>query len=310
MTFWQRWLTQPQSTWLRKAVFQLHLWSGIGVGLYVLLISVTGSILVYRNELYRAATRPPVLVRDTGARLTDDGLKAAAEHAYPGYAAVYISHEDRPDAAVTITVRRGDANKDRLFNPYTGADLGDAVPLGIVLVSRLLSLHDDLFGGMTGRSVNGIGALLLVLMACTGLVVWWPGVSRWRRSLTLHRDVGWRRFTWDLHSAIGFWGLAIVLLFALSGAYLGNPGPFQDIADRLQPPTAANAGTRLVDSVIYWLAYLHFGRICGIGIPCKGPGVCDQTTKAVWALAGLTPAVMFVTGAVMWWNRVVRRVRQ
>jgi uncharacterized iron-regulated membrane protein len=31
------------------------LWSGIVLGLYVLMISVTGSALVYSNELYRAA---------------------------------------------------------------------------------------------------------------------------------------------------------------------------------------------------------------------------------------------------------------
>jgi hypothetical protein len=52
MTDWQRWIWHPQSEWLRKATFQIHMWSGIGVGLYVLMISVTGSILVYRNELY------------------------------------------------------------------------------------------------------------------------------------------------------------------------------------------------------------------------------------------------------------------
>jgi uncharacterized iron-regulated membrane protein len=63
----------------------------------------------------------------------------------------------------------------------------------------------------------------------------------------------------------------------------------------------------LADRVIYWLAYLHFGRVNGIGIPCNGPGFCDQTTKAAWAFFGLAPAVMFVTGAIMWWNRVVRR---
>jgi uncharacterized iron-regulated membrane protein len=106
---------------------------------------------------------------------------------------------------------------------------------------------------------------------------------------------------------LGFWLLGVILLFALSGVYLGNPEVFQNFADRLQPPTDANAGVRLVDSIIYWLAYLHFGRINGIGIPCHGPGLCDQTTKFVWALAGLAPAFMFVTGAVMWWNRAVRK---
>ena len=50
----------------------------------------------------------------------------------------------------------------------------------------------------------------------------------------------------------------------------------------------------------------HFGRVQGIGIPCRGPGLCDQTTKAIWAVFGLAPAAMFVTGAIMWWNRVLR----
>ena len=31
MTYWERWLWRPQTTWLRKAIFQLHLWSGIGL---------------------------------------------------------------------------------------------------------------------------------------------------------------------------------------------------------------------------------------------------------------------------------------
>ena len=61
-------------------------------------------------------------------------------------------------------------------------------------------------------------------------------------------------------------------MFALSGAYLGIPHPFDQLADWLEPPTDANAGVRIVDQVIYWLAYLHFGRINGIGIPCGGPG--------------------------------------
>jgi hypothetical protein len=105
---------------------------------------------------------------------------------------------------------------------------------------------------------------------------------------------------------IGFWSFAFIVVFGLSGLYLAFPEAMQDFADRIEPPTAANAGIRIVDKLIYWLAYLHFGRINGIGIPCRGPGVCDQATKAVWALFGLIPAVMFVTGAILWWNRVLR----
>ena len=55
-----------------------------------------------------------------------------------------------------------------------------------------------------------------------------------------------------------------------------------------------------------WLAYLHFGRLGGRGIPGCG-ALCNDATKAIWALAGLVPPALFVTGAYMWWSRVVRR---
>jgi uncharacterized iron-regulated membrane protein len=244
MRYLQRWTSQPRTTRLRKAIFQIHLWSGIAIGLYVFLISVTGSILVYRNELYTAAVE--------------------------------------------------------------GADLRQSVPLGFRAVSKLLELHDDLLAGPTGRTINGIGALLVVVLTLTGLVVWWPGIKTWKRSVLVHKGVGWRRFVWDLHSMVGFWAFGFILLFGLSGIYLGNPDLFQDFADRLRP-SLGSGGSRFMDEGLYWLAYLHFGRINGIGIPCTGPGLCDWATKFVWAVFGLAPAVMFVTGALMWWNRVVRK---
>ena len=306
MTYGQRWISQPRTAWLRNAIFQLHLWSGIGIGLYVLLASVTGSVLVFSNELYRAATSDPITVTEQGARLNDEQLRGAATRAYPGYTVLTTNQGRKPNQAVHISLRRGSDLKHRLFDPYSGADLGDAVPLGIWLVSKLVDLHDNLLAGRTGRTVNGAGALLLVVLALTGMVVWWPGVKAWRRSLTVRRHAGWQRFTWDLHSAMGFWSVGFILLFGVSGAYLGNPGLFQNAADWIEPPTDANAGVRTVDRVIYWLAFLHFGRINGIGIPCNGPGLCDSTTKSLWAVLGLAPAAMFVTGAMVWWNRVVR----
>jgi uncharacterized iron-regulated membrane protein len=311
LTAWQRWVRQPQKVWLRRALFQVHLWSGIALGLYILMISVTGSVLVYRNELYRATTPVPILSKGSGPQLTDDQLAEAARRLYPGYRVVKISRAPNLEVAVDIGLRRGDETKKRLFDPRSGSDLGDAVPTGFWLVSELLDLHDNLLAGRTGREVNGVGAVALLALAVTGLVIWWPGAKTWRRSLTLPsvrgpRGVGWKRWNWHLHSMIGFWSLGFVLVFGLSGAYLVFPDRFQDLADWLEPPTAANAGIRISDQFIYWLAYLHFGRINGIGIPCRGPGLCDQTTKAIWAVFGMAPAATFVTGTIMWWNRVLR----
>jgi uncharacterized iron-regulated membrane protein len=297
---WRRWVNQPQNLWLRRAFFQVHLWSGIGIGLYVLMISVTGSVLVYSNELYMAATPKPIISTAAAPRLTDDQLKQSALRAYPGYEVGDLGRARNLDQAVDVTLRRGDQTKNRLFDPRTGSDLGDSVSFGISAVSKLIDLHDNLFAGPTGRVVNGFGALAILVMTATGLVIWWPGMKNWRRSLTLHRGVGWKRMIWELHSMVGIWSLAFMLVFIVSGIYLAFPQPVQDLADRLEPLIGSS------DGLIYWLAILHFGRINGIGFPCHGHGVCDQTIKGIWAFFGIMPAVMFATGAIMWWNRVLR----
>jgi hypothetical protein len=61
-------------------------------------------------------------------------------------------------------------------------------PLG---TGWLQNRHFNLFGGRAGLLVNTIGALLLVLMCLSGIVVWWP-VARVSRRL---RDLG-RRAEW------------------------------------------------------------------------------------------------------------------
>jgi uncharacterized iron-regulated membrane protein len=306
-TVWQRWVRRPQNIWLRRALFQVHLWSGIAIGLYVLMISITGSVLVYRNELYRAATPRPIISKGSGLRLSDAQLTAAVARVYPDYRVVNLRRMTNPDEAVDVRMRRGDQIKHRLFDPQSGSDLGDSVSTGIRLVSGLIDLHDNLFAGPTGRKVNGIGAVAVLALAVSGMVIWWPGIKTWRRSLTVRRGAGWKRLTWHLHSMIGFWSLGTVLVFGLSGVYLVIPERVQDLADWIEPLPGGVIVPRISDQIIYWLAYLHFGRINGIGIPCHGPGLCDQATKAVWALFGLAPAVLFVTGAMMWWNRVAHR---
>ena len=270
------------------------------------MISVTGSVLVYLNELYRALTPPPIISKASAARLSDQQLTEAAERTYPGYHVQRIFHPLNPDQAADVWLSRDGEIKKRLFDPRTGADLGNTVPAGIWFVSHMLDLHDNLFAGPAGRKVNAFAALTFILVGLSGLVIWWPGTKTWRRSLKVPAGVGWKRTVWHLHSMVGFWGLALVLMFGMSGFYFGFPEQFQNFADWLQPPNPGVDGARLVDKVIYWMAYLHFGRINGIGIPCKGPGLCDQATKATWAIFGLVPAAMFVTGAIIWWNRVLR----
>jgi len=50
-TWWARWLHRPQQLGLRQLFFQLHFWIGAAAGAWVLVISLSGSILVFRDQL-------------------------------------------------------------------------------------------------------------------------------------------------------------------------------------------------------------------------------------------------------------------
>jgi uncharacterized iron-regulated membrane protein len=293
MTFGQRLARQPQSIWARKALFQVHLWTGIGVGLYIFTICLTGSAVVFRRELAKTLL-PSTKVAVSGRRMSVEELTAVVSKANPRFKVTRVLPSRRADTAVEIWMTRGGRLRERLFNPYTGQELGDALPYEPRLVVWLVEFHDNLLGGETGRLVNGVGALSLTVLCITGALIWWPGTDRWRRSLLVHSKVGWRRFNWDLHSALGFWMLAFVAMWAVSGIYLAFPEPFTNLVDFLQPLDPASRTPRFGDDALAWLARIHFGR-------AWGPWV-----KTVWVILGLMPAVLFVTGAVMWWNRVLR----
>jgi uncharacterized iron-regulated membrane protein len=53
MTSWQQWLHHPERSPLRNVIFQVHLWVGAIASTYVLVMSISGSIIVYRNVLSR-----------------------------------------------------------------------------------------------------------------------------------------------------------------------------------------------------------------------------------------------------------------
>ena len=155
-------------------------------------ISVSGSVLVYRNELYIAFSPQPMIVAGSTAPMALPDLKSAVSRAYPDYQVTDVRVGATPNHAVEITLMRDQDVKRRLFHPFTGEDLGDPLPAGFRFAAWLLDLHDNLLNGETGRRINGIGALFLTLLCVTGAIIWWPGVKGWRRSLTVDRRDGAR----------------------------------------------------------------------------------------------------------------------
>ena len=249
------------------------------MGLYVVVISISGSAIVYSRDLGGRQARSGMVVAERRPRMRSEELIQSIRRIYPTYEVLSVIEPERRDRPDTAVLLHGKTRIERLFDPYTGADLGDPRSgIGRVL-AWLADLHDNLLTGLTGRTLNGIGAFLLVLMSLTGAMIWWPGIKNWRRSLRINRRARFARLNWDLHSAVGVWCLLFVLIWGVSGICLCFPGGLDPV---------------LGSQVRLWITRLHFGRF-------------NRSTEALWTILGLAPAVLACTGALMWWNRVLSK---
>jgi uncharacterized iron-regulated membrane protein len=366
MSFWRR----PQATLVRRALVQVHLWTGVAIGLYVLLISITGAALLFRIDMQRALD-PALFPQQTSRALVAPGVVLdSLERAYP---AMQIAGIDAPTdrrPSYLAYVMQGSEFVTVLLDPVDGRVLG-ALPARS-FISTLQGLHFNLLAGDTGRVVNGAGAMLLLLLAVTGAVIWWQGASRWSRGLKVKASQSALRVNWELHSATGFWALLFLLMWAITGLDFAFPQAFRASVNALSPLSApvqpksrppasgatplsrdvliaraiAQAPDRAVARVVVpssptasfqvlfakrsparvgeTLSSVYLDQYSGAPLlpPSTARSIGDVIMslvgplhtgslggwplRVVWFLFGLAPALLFITGFISWWTRVVR----
>lgn len=224
------WLHAPQQSRLRNALFQIHLWAGLILSLYVIVIGLSGSALVFREELQRKIEPHIYTVKPFSSSVSWQTMVASIRANNPGFRVVTVSLPSDPDrsAYVMLAPAKGKFDRSRIrmdyFNPYTGEILGEESiiegPLGWIA-----NLHYFLFAGEPGLVVNGIMAVGFLLLCVTGIVLWWPGIKRWASALILKKRSNWKRLNWDLHAVTGFWCSIGLGVLAFTGIYFAFPIP-------------------------------------------------------------------------------------
>jgi uncharacterized iron-regulated membrane protein len=276
---------------VRRVLVKLHLWIALALGLYVIVISVSGSAVVFRPEISRWAI-PRAVPNADGERVQGDALADVLAQAYPDHVVVRFSEGRFPRQPVSVLLERDGEEQGRLFDPFALEDMGSNFPPIVAVTEWLVALHDDLLTYPIGRKINGVAGALLLVIVVTGMILWWPGKRRWAQSLYVPMNSP--RKIWHLHSAVGFWLSLLLLNWCITSLYFAFPGPFEDFRDWLDTDTSDF--TRPGDGLVNFLVDTHFGRF---------GGVWGRTT---WVIIGLSPAILFLTGFWVWWQQRRRRI--
>ena len=213
----------------------LHRWTGLLMTIFLVVVALTGSLLVYTVEIDRIVNpqlfaQPRVGVRQLEMGEIAERVEAADPRVRTGY-----FFRDIPDTvSVRIQPRNNPATGkpynidfDHVFvDPWTGRILGhrggNSIFRGkINLMPFVRAIHTDLAMGPTGALVLGYVALAWTIDCFVGFYLTLPVLSgdfwrRWRTAWWVKWRANGFRVNFDLHRAGGLWFWPLLFVFAWS----------------------------------------------------------------------------------------------
>lgn len=201
-----------QQRWFAK----WHVYLGIIAGLIVSIVGVTGSVLVFRDEIDLALNPELFTVQAEIKKIPLEEMIPLIRARYPELDFSYVSlTTDTPSS--TYFTFDNTAKQTVYFNPYT-ADICGKRLIGSSFTDWIVRIHRTLLIPVVGRYVVGIASLILLILTITGLRLWIP--KKWgqlKSMLTVNFKASLKRQNYDWHNVLGFYTSPVVAVLSLTG---------------------------------------------------------------------------------------------
>lgn len=229
---------------------QIHLYAGLVFGSLFLLSGLSGSAIVWLDEIDGMLNRDLLHVAPaagvggmapatiTAARVQEIIDRLAGDPDY-GRPAQITLPEHADDVLIAWYPRKSLADaslfglktsRQLMVNPYTlqitgERNWGEIGASRRLLMPTLFHFHRYLVAGEVGRVAIGISGLVLLITSVCGVVLWWPkpDARAWRRAITIRRGGSWAGFHHSSHKAIGILVAPVFIVLGFSGWYFNLP---------------------------------------------------------------------------------------
>lgn len=189
----------------RSIWFHLHFWIGWIAAIPIALISLTGGILIFEQEIIQWDNKTLYQLEVTDSRMTVGQVLEAYRTSDPPLRVNHLGIPKDPTNAYSAYTSGGKI----YLNPYTG-ELSK--PSDSFSISHtLIDVHRHLAAGKVGQQVAAISSLILAATCVIGLILWWPlrgrtFVRAWKRGQAL-----------DWHNALGLVATIPLIVMAITG---------------------------------------------------------------------------------------------
>ncbi len=210
----------------------LHRWLGVFIGAWFALVGLSGSILVFEDEI--DAFLNPHLLTDVrrGAHLPLHAIIERVAEAFPLAKTERIRPPRRAGEVYRITIRVaphlriGASRTEAMFSAVSGELLGarEADTIGVTRpywMRTLYEFHRNVLLGNFGSNIVGLAGFLLMTSALSGFIVAWPrNHSGWRRLVGIKLRAGLTRVLFDVHRSSGVVLFVLLMLATVTGSTL------------------------------------------------------------------------------------------
>jgi uncharacterized iron-regulated membrane protein len=288
---------------MRKTLIKLHMYLGLVIGLLLAMIGLTGSVIVFGEEIDRSLNPQLLRVEERNERASAQSMLEAVRQAYPGekLSRIRLPHEADDSAEICFEAKHNP--RCVYVDPYSATILGERVPAQS-FKGRVVSLHRRLLSGETGETIIGICGLLLLTLSVSGLVLWWPGRKSSSRRLRIKRGGGSYRTNFDLHRIVGVCAMLFLAVNAATGAAMVFRPTFEKTLNRfssssaqtarvekpVSTPIEATAPLSLDDALSRARAAMPDAVITSVNLPATptAPYVVRQRQSSEWHPSGRT----------------------
>lgn len=243
---------------VRSAMFQIHMWVGLILGLLLVIVSLSGSILVYDDKLAEMFNPAPK-ANTAGQRLPltflADAAREAAGDAANGQVQIVLPEKAREAAIVRFTrppreggemrmgaegaPREGGERRDGAARPagppgtgavqvYVDPVSGQVLGVRRAGLSPLFGFIHQLHGSLAlgrdfGRPLVGWLGVAMLALGISGLILWWPKRGQWKYAFKVRKTATGLRFHRELHAATGIWIFIVFMAVSFSGVAITFP---------------------------------------------------------------------------------------
>lgn len=272
---------------VRRILLQVHLWIGLSLCIPMMALGLTGSILVFHNELAGLLHPQPRLTCAIGKPHTVAETIAAVQARIGNRFTPFLYEPPsapKQAATVRLIALEGAAARSRIVSV-----LVDPVSLEFIrwdysafpgLLGVVLRLHGNLLMGRAGRAYVGWIGVAMLALGFSGLILWWPRGNRWRAAFVVKRGARGLRLHRDLHGVLGIWAYFVFITVSFSGIYFSFPQTISDGIRTLLPsreasrpaPISSGGAALRVDAdraVAIALAAAPRSRLLSIALPLR-----------------------------------------